>query len=196
LDSLAVAIEDLHDPHNGAAAIRSLEAVGLSTLHVVENVEKFRFSPGVTIGCEKWLEIRRYQRFALCAEVLKEAGYQLYAACPDADCDLEDVPVDVPAVVVFGNEHAGLTAEATALCDRRMRIPMHGFTQSFNLSVSVALTVHRLAQRRRDAIARTGDLDDQKRAHLRARWYAHGVRGAGAIMARHVSEKTQSACSS
>ena len=194
LDGFTVALENLHDPHNGAAAIRSLEGIGISTLHVLEGVEKFHFSPAITIGCEKWIAIRRHKRVSDCVSALKEAGYQLYAACPGGDFGLEDVDMSVPTCVFFGNEHAGLTDEAIDLCERRLTIPMHGFTQSFNLSVSVAVTVHRLAERRRAALGKPGDLDSQKRALLRARWYAHGVRGAAAILDRHVSDSTHDAC--
>ena len=77
--------------------------------------------------------------------------------------------------------------EAVAACDQAVSIPMHGFTQSFNLSVSVALSIHRLAERRRGALGQAGDLGDQKRAHLRARWYAVGIRGAKAIVSRYAA---------
>ena len=188
LAGLAVAIENLHDPHNGAAAIRSLEGIGLSTLHVIETIEHFRASAAVTIGAEKWVDIVRHKGFSACAEALHAQGYTLYAACPGAEYDLESVAVEQPTVVVFGNEHEGLTEEAQALCDRRVAIPMHGFSQSFNLSVSVAVAMHRLAARRRQVMGRAGDLDDAKRAFLRARWYALGMRGVDAILARYVSE--------
>lgn len=187
LAGLTIAIENLHDPHNGAAAIRSLEGIGLSALHVAETVEPFRFSAAVTIGAEKWIDVVRHRTFPICAEALRDAGFTLYATVPDADDDLESVDVSAPVAVVFGNEHAGLSADALASCQRRVAIPMHGFSQSFNLSVSVAVAMHRLAARRRQVLGRNGDLADAKRAFLRARWYALGMRGADAIVARYVS---------
>lgn len=188
LTSVAVGIENLYDPHNGAAAIRSIEAFGLSTLHVVETTDRFRFAPGVTIGCEKWIAVRRYPDIASLAGALRDDGVALYATLPDAEADLETVPVDRPLVVLFGNEHEGLTREAVAACDGAVSIGMHGFTRSFNLSVSVALVTARLAERRRAFLGRGGDLSDQERARLRARWYALSVRGAGEIVARFVSQ--------
>lgn len=185
LDSLTFAIENLHDPHNGAAAIRTAEAVGLTSLHVAETAEEFSYSPAITIGCEKWIQVVHHRTIAGCAGALREAGFRLYATCPGARWDLESVPVDSPVALLIGNEREGLTAEAVAACDQAVSIPMHGFTQSFNLSVSVALSIHRLAQRRRTVLGRAGDLGDQKRAHLRARWYAMGIRGAEAIVSRY-----------
>jgi tRNA (guanosine-2'-O-)-methyltransferase len=187
LSGLTVAIENLHDPHNGAAVVRSLEAVGLTTLHVAEPVEQFQFSPAVTIGAEKWMRILRHQGFGACASLLRGAGFRMYAAVPGATTDLDTVDVSKPAVMVFGNEHEGLSQRAMDACDGQVGIPMFGFTQSLNLSVSVAVAMFRLAERRRTLLGRPGDLDEQERAILRARWYALSVRGVNAILERAVS---------
>jgi tRNA (guanosine-2'-O-)-methyltransferase len=175
LGGLTVVLENLHDQHNGAAAMRSVEGFGVGELHVVEGLEPFKFSSKVTQGCEKWTAVHRYREFAACADALHARGFALWAAVPGADIALEDIDVERPAALVFGNEHAGLTAPAQALCDRTFGIPMYGFTRSFNLSVSVAISVHRTATRRRAAIGRAGDLPDQERARLRARWYELSV---------------------
>jgi tRNA (guanosine-2'-O-)-methyltransferase len=166
----------------------------LTTLHVSESAEEFRYSPGITIGCEKWIDVVRHPDFDTCAQTLHQAGFCLYAACPDAEYDLESIDPSRPTAVVFGNELQGLSDRARSLCERSVVIPMHGFTQSFNLSVSVALTMYRLAARRRHSLGRSGDLDDKKRDLLRARWYALGVRGAEAILARFRGKADTSAC--
>lgn len=191
LCSLTVALENLHDPHNGAAAIRSLEAFGVSALHVAESAEPFRFSSSVTIGCERWIDVHRYRAFDACAERLHADGFALYAAVPGAGESIDTIAVDRPCAIVFGNEHDGLTPTAIEACDQTVSIPMFGFTQSFNLSVSVAVSIQRLAARRRQVLGTDGDLEGQERARLRARWYAQRVRGAHEIVARHVSEQTQ-----
>ncbi len=188
LGSVSVALENLHDAHNGAAAIRSIEAFGLTTLHVVETEKRFDFSSKVTIGCEKWVAVRRHTDVAGCAAALRERGMTLWATLPGADATLETVPVDRPLALWFGNEHAGLTEEAVAACDGAVSIPMVGFTQSFNLSVSVALAIERVAARRRAHLGVSGDLGGQERAFLRARWYALSVRGAAEIVAKAVSK--------
>jgi tRNA (guanosine-2'-O-)-methyltransferase len=192
LGGLTVAIENLHDPHNGAAALRSVEGFGLSELHVVEQAEPFKFSAKVTQGCEKWVAIRKHADFQACAQTLHERGFALYAAVPGAQLELSEIDVSRPAALVFGNEHAGLTGSAQAACDGTFGIPMRGFTQSFNLSVSVALSVFDCSRRRRATLGRAGDLDDQERALLRARWYVLSMdqRAASAIVERHVSRRT------
>ncbi len=191
LGGLTVVVENLHNPHNGAAALRSCEAVGLSALHVVETAERFRFSKKVSIGCEKWVALRRHPTFPECAASLRAAGFELYAAVPGAELSVHDVDVSRPTALVFGNEHDGLTREAIEACDCSFSIPMSGFTQSLNLSVSVAVTVHTLAARRRTALGAEGDLPEPERAQLRARWYALGIRGVEGIVERFVSEQTR-----
>lgn len=185
LRSVTVVLEDLYDPHNGAAAIRSVEAFGLTALHAVEGAGPFRFSGGITIGAEAWIDVHRHPDVERCARVLRDRGIRMFATLPDAGDDLETVPVDRPLAIWFGNERDGLTPAAVAACDGAVRIPMYGFTQSFNLSVSVALSLQRLAARRRQHLGTTGDLDDQERALLRAQWYAHSVRAADLIIARY-----------
>ena len=193
LAGLTVVLENLHDPHNGAAALRSVEGFGLAELHVVEQAEPFRFSDKVTQGCEKWVAIHRHPRFADAAAALHARGFALHAAVPGAAVPLAEVDVGRPAALVFGNEHAGLTGAAQAACDGTFAIPMAGFTQSFNLSVSVAVSVHDAAARRRAALGGAGDLPDEERARLRARWYALSVdpRAAQGIVERFVANETR-----
>ncbi len=191
LSGLTVALENLHDPHNGAAAIRSVEAFGLTRLHVIETLECFRFSDSVTIGCEKWISIERHSDFATCAQALRGAGIAtlaMVASEPGGDvCDIGEVDVSTPLACVFGNERDGLSDLAISGCDNRVSLPMFGFTRSFNLSVSVALALQHLSARRRAHLGATGDLDERERARLRARWYVHSVRRAHAVVDRYVS---------
>jgi tRNA (guanosine-2'-O-)-methyltransferase len=194
LGGLTVAIENLHDPHNGAAALRSVEGFGLTELHVVETAEPFRFSPKVTQGCEKWVAIRKHKGFAACSGELHARGFRLYAAVPGAGLSVSEIDVATPAAIVFGNEHAGLTGDAQRLCDATFGVPMHGFTQSFNLSVSVALSVFNLSERRRATLGARGDLPAAELLRLRARFTALSLdeRASEGLVARYVSELTRS----
>ncbi|HLU66824.1 MAG TPA: RNA methyltransferase [Kofleriaceae bacterium] len=190
LCGLTVVLENLYDPHNGAAAIRSIEGLGLSAVHAVEGTGPFRFASGITMSCEKWLDLHRHPDVASARRALGAAGMTLVAAVPGAGATLDDIPPAEPIALWVGNEHEGLTREALAACDRRVEIPMFGFTRSFNLSVSVALLVARAAERRRGALGAPGDMPAEERAKRRARWYAQDVRGAAEIVERYVSSRT------
>ena len=186
LAGLTVVLQNLHDPHNGAAALRSVEGFGLTALHVVEETEPFRFSSKVTQGCEKWVDIRRHADFAGCARVLRDEGFALYAALPPGEgvMPVEALDPERKIALVFGNEHAGLTPEAMAACDGAFTVPMQGFTASFNLSVSVALGVFACARRRREVLGGRGDVDPDTIVQMRARWYTLSVDAADLILER------------
>lgn len=191
IESLTVVLENLYDAHNGAAAIRSVEAFGLSDVHAVETTTRFKIARGITIGCEQWLDVHRHRDIDSCAEMLKARGFVLTATLPEAETSLDELDGGKKRALLFGNEHEGLSQRAVSLCDEVIRIPMYGFTQSFNLSVSVALTVERAAALRREALGRIGDLDERRKHFLRARWHAVGVRGAAGIIERHVAALTR-----
>jgi len=184
LGGLRVVIENLHDPHNGAAVLRSAEAFGVQRVEVIESVEPFRFSSTVTQGCEKWLDVVRHKTLAAAVAALRADGFAIYAAVPGAVATVEDLDFARPAAVMIGNEHDGLTAEAIAAADVPFGIPMAGMTRSLNLSVATALIVERAAQLRRRALGRQGDLDPDAVLALRARFYAASVRGADVVLAR------------
>jgi tRNA (guanosine-2'-O-)-methyltransferase len=184
LAGLRLLIENLHDPHNGAAVLRSAEAFGIQRVDVVESAEPFRFSSVVTQGCEKWLDVVRHPTLAGALAAQRAQGFALYAAVPGAPATLEDLDFARPAVVMVGNEHAGLGAEAVAAADVRFGIPMPGLTRSLNLSVAAALIMERATTLRRRALGRAGDLPEAAVLDLRARFYAASVRGADAVLAR------------
>jgi tRNA (guanosine-2'-O-)-methyltransferase len=184
LVGLRLVIENLHDPHNGAAVLRSAEAFGVQRVEVVESHERFRFSSTVTQGCEKWLDVIRHATTGSALAALRADGFALYAAVPGADVALDALDFARPAAVMVGNEHEGLSAEAIAAADVRFGIPLHGMTRSLNLSVASALIVERASALRRRALGRAGDLDEPGVLALRARFYAASVRGAELVLAR------------
>lgn len=187
LQSVVTIVEDTYDPHNAAATIRTTEAIGLQELHVVEPQLRFSAARGVTRGAHKWIDMQRWSRAEDAVAALHARGFRVYATLPGATHSIDDVDVTTPIAVAFGNEHSGLTAEAIAACDGSLGVPMQGFTESFNLSVTVALAMRTIAQRRRAALGVTGDLDDERRRVLRARWFALKIRGAVGILERALS---------
>ena len=184
LGGLRVVIENLHDPHNGAAVLRSAEAFGVQRVEVIESVEPFRFSSTVTQGCEKWLDVVRHKTLAAAVAALRADGFAHLRRRAGGDRHRRGSGLLAPRRRDDGNEHDGLTAEAIAAADVPFGIPMAGMTRSLNLSVATALVVERAASLRRRALGRPGDLDDAAVLALRARFYAASVRGAELVLAR------------
>ena len=182
LSGVIVVLEDLHDPHNGGAVLRSSEAMGVSEVHIIASRERFRVSDKVTQGCDKWLDVMEHHSTASSLSALRQRGFRLAAAVPGVATQIHDLDPRQPTALLMGNEHAGLSAEARALCDVEFAIPLHGFSESLNLSVATALCVFSLTSRRRAALGRAGDLDDAALTELRARFYLRDVRGSLAIV--------------
>jgi tRNA (guanosine-2'-O-)-methyltransferase len=187
LTSVVTCVEDTYDPHNAAATIRTTEALGLQELHVIEPQLRFSAAQGVTRGAHRWIDLARWPVAEAAIAALHGRGFRVYATAPGAVVSVEDVDVTTPVAIVFGNEHAGVTANAIAACDGAVAVPMFGFTESYNLSVTVGLAMSRVAARRRAYINAPGDLEPDHRARLRARWFALRIRGVVSILERHFS---------
>ncbi len=188
LASVAVVLENVYDPHNGAACLRSTEAFGLQAVHVVPGPSGFPVAQKVTQGADRWLDVTRHGSIEACYAALHTAGFRVAAALPGAPLALETLPVDAPLALVFGNEHEGLSAAAQAGADLAFQIPHLGFVQSLNLSVACAVSVHTTAARRRAHLGAPGDLGAAHRRSLQARWYRQSVEAASEILARRLAE--------
>jgi len=202
LGSVVAAVEDTYDPHNAAATIRTAEALGLQELHVIEPGQRFPAAQGVTRGAHRWIDLHRWTDAEAAIASLKARGFRVLVTAPPrvmdpggpsartgptASVTVEDVDIAQPLAVLFGNEHDGVSPRAIAASDGAIAVPMFGFTESFNLSVTVGLAISRLAARRRAYIGSLGDLEEARRAHLRARWFALRIRAAVNIVERKLS---------
>jgi tRNA (guanosine-2'-O-)-methyltransferase len=165
LASVTVVLEAPHDPHNGAAIVRSCEAFGVSTLHVVEAREAFLVATSVARSAEKWVDVRCYKRNETAVRVVEREGMVLVAARADGELLPSDLASIPRVAIVLGNERDGISGSLGAACKKSVRVPMRGFVESLNVSVTAAVL---LAAATRD---RPGDLD----AVTRQRLYARGL---------------------
>ena len=141
-----VVVEDLFQAHNYSAVLRSCDCFGLQDVHIIENYNEYVVSQGVAAGASKWLDVHRHnevgrQNTVNTLQQLKVEGYRIVATTPHTN-DILINDFDVTAgkfALVFGNEKMGISDEVRAEADEFVRIPMYGFTESFNISVSAAL---------------------------------------------------------
>ncbi|MBL7006469.1 MAG: RNA methyltransferase [Spirochaetia bacterium] len=147
---ISVALENIFQPHNASAVLRSCDAFGIQDIHIIENSNKFSSNPAVDMGTSQWLTLQRYRdkgnNSAAAIEALKSQGYRVIATSPHSnDMHLDEFDLSKgKAVFLFGTELDGLTPEALAAADEYVKIPMYGFVESFNISVCAALTLHHL----------------------------------------------------
>jgi tRNA (guanosine-2'-O-)-methyltransferase len=168
-DNVTVAMDAPHDPHNGAAVMRTCDAFGVQQLHVVEAIEPFLLARKVSLGTERWIDVHRHATYASAITRLRCEGYTLVAACMDGEL----VPGDLTRIerfaLVMGNEKVGVSHEFLAASHKRVRIPMRGFVESLNLSVATAILLHSALEQR------TGDLPEARQRELYARGLARSV---------------------
>jgi tRNA (guanosine-2'-O-)-methyltransferase len=174
LSSVTVVMENLVDTHNAAAVLRTAEGLGLDALHVVEEPNRWERHKAVARSADNWIAVHKHQSVVGCLAALRTGGARVYAADVGVGCTpVGEVPIDTPVALIFGSEHAGLSKSAVALADGRFTIPMHGFVESFNVSVSAAVALWELTRRRRAALQTTGAVGDLEMAALEERARRH-----------------------
>ncbi len=169
---LRLALQDVHDPHNVGACLRSADAFGIHNIDIVTLSEKFPRPSSTSRGSRHWMDLHRFNDLATYAKGIKERGFKIAAAYPAPDAlSLEDLPIDQPLVLAFGNEQKGLHPDWHEHIDYRFTIPMYGMVESFNISVSAALTLYSLNTRcRRELPPELYLLTEAQRKDLLCRW--------------------------
>lgn len=149
---LTVVLENLYHPENGNAVMRSVECFGLQEMHVIQELYDWKYSLKIARGAAKWTELHAYGAenggAVACYRNLKEKGFQLVATDPQpGSCTAENLDLSRPVALIFGTESTGVAPETLAMADARIHIPMVGFTESFNISVSAGILLAQLRQR-------------------------------------------------
>jgi tRNA (guanosine-2'-O-)-methyltransferase len=176
LSSVAVVFDAPHDPHNGAAVVRSAEAFGVHGVHVVESREPFLVATTVARSAEKWVDVRRH---ATPGDAIKAlSGFELVAARADGELLPHDLASIPRVAVVLGNERDGICDELLSACTRSVRVPMRGFIESLNVSVTAAILLAAATA------GRPGDLPPEERRRFYARCLYLSVAHAEEVLAR------------
>ncbi len=150
---LTVVLENVHDPHNVSAVLRSCDAVGIAAVHLVYTIEERpELSRGVSGSALRWLDILDHESIASCYQTLRDQGFTILATHLDENrVELFDLDLTAPTALVFGNEQRGVSEEAVAGADGTVIIPMMGMVQSLNISVACAVTLYEALRQRRVA---------------------------------------------
>jgi len=170
---LTVVLENIHDPFNASAVLRTADAMGVCDIHLVYTWEKFpEISHGVASSAEKWLFLHRHSSIPQAFDHLRAQGFHIYATglVPKAkapyECDLTQ-----PVAIVLGNEHEGVSEEALRLADDVIRIPMLGMVQSLNVTVAAGMILYEaMRQRMQKGFFEQPRLDEQRLAKILRFW--------------------------
>lgn len=183
---ITVVLEDIFQPHNASAVLRTCDCFGIQDVHIIENNNKYQINPDVTLGSDKWLTIFKYSgeksNTVNAIAELKKCGYRIIATMPyENDRLLENYDLNKgKAAFLFGTELSGLSKDAVDMADEFVKIPMVGFTQSFNISVSAAIILYHLtSQLRKSSI--NWSLTEEERTDLLLQWYKNSINKADLI---------------
>ena len=171
---ITVVLEDIYHSQNASAVIRSCDCFGLQDMHVIENRHQYKTNPRVVHGASKWVDVYQYKEdndnSTKCFEHLLDQGYRLVGTVPDQNAmNIQDLSMDEPVALVFGTEKDGLSEKARQFCSAFVSVQMHGFTESFNISVSAALCMNILTEKlHRSKVS--WHLSEGEKADLRLRW--------------------------
>ena len=183
---IAIVLENIFQGRNISASIRSADCFGIQDVHIIENDNIFNDDSEVSMGAEKWITKRRYNKkkhnSIAAIKKLKSEGYQIIATTPhNADCNLYDLDItEKKTALFFGSEVKGCSKQVLGLADKKIKIPMYGFTESYNISVSVSLCLQHLTYKMRKS-----DIDWQlpkdQRDKVTLQWLRNSIKAASEI---------------
>ena len=181
---ITVAIEDVYQMHNTSAVVRSCDVFGVQQAHLIESKFGKRLDKDIAMGAQQWVDIKRYNTTTDCIDTLREQGYKIVATTPHRNnCSLTDFKLESKTALFFGTERDGLSEEVLEKADSFLKIPMVGFTESLNISVSAAIILHTLtSQLRKESI--NWSLTEEEKLEKRLDWTKKSVRSLNDVLAR------------
>lgn len=180
---ITVALEDVYQSHNAAAVLRSCDCFGIQDVYVVERNNPFNPAGDVAVGSSKWVDYYPYPDIQSAYAELRHRGYRIVATTPHTnDTLITDLDISTPVALIFGTELTGLTPEAIDLADEYVKIPMYGFTESFNISVSVALSLFNLTERLRKTVNGKWEVESEALLELKLHWLAQTIRDGEQVL--------------
>ena len=185
-----IAVEDIFQMHNTSAVMRSCEVFGIQELNVIEQRYGKSIDKEIAMGAQKWVDINAFDSISGCVDSLKAKGYQIIAATPhENDCLMDDFDISRPSALFFGTERDGLSEEILQKADGFLKIPMVGFTESLNISVSAAIIIQNLMNRLRNSDI-NWQLSEEDILEKRLQWARSSIKDIKRIEARYYQENS------
>ncbi|MFO7842339.1 MAG: RNA methyltransferase [Bacteroidales bacterium] len=191
---ITVVLEDIYQSQNASAVLRTADCFGIQDVHIIENKNEYQINPDVALGSYKWLNLIKYnnQKSNTLEAIsdLKKQGYRIVATTPHTkDVNLEDFDLTRgKTALFFGTELNGLTDTMIDNADEYIKIPMVGFTESFNISVSVAIILHHLT-----SLLRKSEIDwqlsDNEKEEILLEWLKKTIKKSSLLIDDFLSKK-------
>ncbi len=192
---ITVVLEDIFQAQNASAVLRSCDCLGIQNVHVIENRNKFQVDTEVAMGSSKWLTINRYSKrknnSPETIQFLKQKGYRIVATTPHLnDVELPDFEISKGKIaLVFGSELPGISETVLNEADEFLKIPMYGFTESYNISVSAAIILYHLTEKMRNSETVAWQLTEEEKIDILLEWIRKSVKKSALIEKRFWEER-------
>ena len=184
-----VVTEDVYQLHNTSAVMRSCDVFGIQDLHVIEEKQGKNIDREIAMGAQKWVNINRHKSTIECMNTLKEKGYQIIATSPHNNSTfLQDFDVTKKSAFFFGTEKEGLSDTVLNNADGFLKIPMFGFTESLNISVSAAIILQSVVTKLKASDIQWELSEDEKKVIL-LHWTKKTIKSVNQIIERYCKEK-------
>jgi tRNA (guanosine-2'-O-)-methyltransferase len=194
---VTLVLEDLFHPHNASAILRNCDCQGIQDVHIIENNHQFVNEKDISLGSSKWLSIHKYNDLNTtspsCIDQLKEKGYTIAVLNPHhEDILIHDYPLDKKTAFVLGAEKFGLTKHSLENADIHIKVPIYGFTESYNVSVTAALTMYDVVQRLRKSSIHW-ELSEKEQWATKLEWTLRSIQSSSDIIQHFLKENPEAA---
>ncbi len=192
---ITVVLEDIYQPQNASAVLRSCDCFGIQNVNVIENRNEFTVNTEVSLGSSKWININKFNKnennSLHCLQTLKKQGYRIVATSPHTnDVELPDFDISKGKMaLVFGSELPGISEIVKKEADEFLKIPMYGFTESFNISVSAAIILHHLSEKLRKSESINWKLSKSEKDEIILQWIKNTIKKSDLIEKRFWKER-------
>lgn len=194
---LTIALEDIYQPQNASAVLRTVDCFGLQDAYIIENNNQFEVDREVAMGATKWLNIKKFNKkennSSDAIKHLRKKGYRIVATTPhEGDTNLEDYELGKgKTALFFGTELTGISDIVKNEADEFLKIPMYGFTESFNISVSAAIILHHLSHQLRFHTSLDWRLTQQERDEIKLGWLRRTIKSSALIEAQYKQKQKE-----
>lgn len=180
---IPIILEDIYDAGNIFAVFRSAESLGFQHVHLIEQeIERKKLPNRSRRNSQKWLSIHDWHSTTKCIHHLRSENFKIAATDVSASMGIDEIDFSRPTAVLFGNEHHGVQQNTLEMADYVFKVPMQGFTESFNISVAVAISLYHIYQERQHSPGGHADLSNDDKKNLRARFYLRSYEHAEQLL--------------
>ena len=189
---ITLVLENVFQPQNASAVVRSCDCFGIQDLHVIESENEYNINPRIVMGASKWVDIHQHTDTTSAIDDLKAQGFQIIATSPHSDdVNVQDFIPHQKSAIFFGTEYDGLSNEVMEKADRFVKIPMYGFTESFNISVAAALVLQSITDNLRNSSI-NWHLSAQEKQDLCGKWASKCVKNVDIIEKEFMKAQNES----